>query len=76
MNSSALDKVRIKLKPTVTRVTTADGKVHHEAGGVVTEHDDEVRGPGYVVDTAPDLTLHCCGFSLVILSSLLLGSTG
>ena len=57
MNSSALDKIRTKLKPTVTRVTTADGKVHHEAGGVVTEHDDEVRGPGYVVDTAPDLTL-------------------
>ena len=57
MNSSALDKVRTKLKPTVARVTSADGKIHHESGGVVTDQDVEVNGPGYVVDMAPDLTL-------------------
>ena len=57
MNSSALDKIRTKLKPTVTRVTSADGKVHHESGGVVTDQDVEVNGPGYVVGMAPDLTL-------------------
>ena len=57
MNSTDIDKIRTKLKPTVTRVTTADGKVHHEAGGVVTDQEVEVSGPGYVVDMTPDLTL-------------------
>ena len=56
---SALSSAMSRLKPTTTRVTGADGRVHTErdqgrtrdpgAGG-------DMRGPGYVVDTEPDLS--------------------
>ena len=60
MNSSALISNKSRLKPTVTRVTRADGQVHLETeqgSKVAPGHNQEKKSPGYVVDTKPDLTL-------------------
>ena len=60
MNSSALTFSKSRLKPTVTKVTRSDGKVHLETeqgSKVETGHTQMMNSPGYVVDTTPDLTL-------------------
>jgi len=60
MNSSALTISKSRLKPTVTKVTRSDGKIHLETeqgSKVETGHTQMMNSPGYVVDTTPDLTL-------------------
>merc|ERR1712117_180984 len=56
VKASVLSQLKSKLRPTVTRVTRADGQVEQEQGQVSGGVSGQVS-PGYVVDTAPDLTL-------------------
>ena len=58
VKASALSQLKSKLRPTVTRVTRADGQVELEQDqGQVSGGVSGQVSPGYVVDTAPDLTL-------------------
>ena len=54
---SALASAMSRLKPTTTRVTGADGRVTMERDqGRTRDPGGDMRGPGYVVDTEPDLS--------------------
>ena len=56
--ATALASAMSRLRPTTTRVTGADGRVHteREQGRTRDLEPDIEAGPGYVVDTEPDLT--------------------
>ena len=54
-SSSALTNTKARLKPTVTKVTMPDGKILLERDGDTEETSES--GPGFVVDTKPDLTV-------------------
>ena len=55
---SALASAMSRLRPTTTRVTGADDRVHTERdqGKTRDPGEDSRTGPGYVVDTEPDLS--------------------
>ena len=55
---SALASVLSRLRPTATRVTRPDGRVHVERdqGQIRDTEAGMYMGPGYVVDTEPDLS--------------------
>ena len=55
---SALASVLSRLRPTATRVTQPDGRVHVERdqGQIRDTEAGMYMGPGYVVDTEPDLS--------------------
>ena len=59
---SALASVLSRLRPTATRVTQPDGRVHVERDQGQTRDTEAASeagiymGPGYVVDTEPDLS--------------------
>ena len=55
---SVLASAMSRLRPTTTRVTRADGRVHieREQGRTRDPGADTQAGPGYVVDTEPDLS--------------------
>ena len=55
---SALASVLARLRPTATRVTRPDGRVHVERdqGQIRDTEAGMYMGPGYVVDTEPDLS--------------------
>ena len=55
---SALASVLARLRPTATRVTQPDGRVHVERDQGQTRDTEAgmYMGPGYVVDTEPDLS--------------------
>ena len=55
---SALASVLARLRPTATRVTQPDGRVHVERdqGQIRDTEAGMYMGPGYVVDTEPDLS--------------------
>ena len=54
----ALASAMTRLRPTTTRVTGADGRVHTEREqGLTRDLESDIEaGPGYVVDTEPDLS--------------------
>ena len=61
-SSSALTNTKARLRPTVTRVTRADGRILLEREGESQETSQSA--PGFVVDTKPDLSLSQVRLSL------------
>ena len=55
VSSSALSDMKDRLKPTVTKVISEDGRVRLESDGVT--EDTEDTHPGFVIDNKPDLTI-------------------
>ena len=55
VSSSALSDMKDRLKPTVTKVISEDGRVRLERDGVTVDTED--THPGFVIDNKPDLTI-------------------
>ena len=55
VSSSALSDMKDRLKPTVTKVISEDGRVRLERDGVTVVTED--THPGFVIDNKPDLTI-------------------
>ena len=51
----ALSDRKVRLRPTLTRVTRPDGRVELERDGTTEETSD--RESGFVIDTQPDLSI-------------------